>query len=1059
MKKCKYPTKIQNDFSPDQIKRVKTILSRPLKDIHASLCELLAEHKNTDLTCILRHLLDSPISETTVSIIGWFFVNSLIPVPVAFLYLKMMMSQLNTPKGFILNHLFARAIFPRLPKYGTYCKSLLTSQALQYYDNELYISIKQLAHEPVCLDYFDTRIHFVLPRTERYFSPITYFEQFSPLPASEPLIQLKHNLFNSIEHARTLTAEQQRLYCVNICLTYPPTSVRIRFPPFLSAICSYSKLLLHDSSNVSWEAFEVHPQLERMGSWIGALTVSQGRPPPLYMLNIPSLLRESIQNGTLGHALVFLTAFYTKVSSLYQPPNPVTNLILEILAAVLRTPGIRTDIIEKIHNFGDLLKVDVSLFFNRNIVIPENSFDRCAQFSTENGSTVFQPAALLSHEVITRYNNFGNSLNNSMNNIDNGFDLSFCLNSYFHYVPNHGMLPQEQQTVFNGTQRIEKYYFVESTSHLMTPRNDRTEQEMLQCIVSLAIADSPILARTASALFKKVTKGMPPLDLAPIFRCAFPNKYILSACLNRHCFAPADINSLFSELLTNPVTAPIAKPMIQEFMPMCFELCPDYSFASVRELAGIPQRKNPTPPIPQPSASHIPLLRAFLNFSRNHDDSSRSEFTAKMSTASVSHIVSLISFVFCATVKRNSPKTPTAIDYSAIDSLCFALGKCAGRIDNGTLTSNCFQAIENIAQSAIDLQPKALFRLVNGLFTWLHFRSKMRMIELLEFLSPSHFPSFSLCWIQLVMHRAAFPNLVRTNESRPMQFCLNFIITCLRLVIDYPDVFYRGVVRILMTTASCAPLFFISYHELFLEHIPLRFVQLRNIILSATVPDGSTPPIGFDYSDTLKSKAIIAVIDPILQKKENDNATVGSNAVFITSILKRSISESNGFIPRIVWQFVFYCVAKSAEINMDNDNIGGLPVVHLFCSILSSFNDASASPILEAVVDQLKYPNNQTTFASSLLFSLFSKSETTNHKELILVTLIKRLMCVTPPPQSVRSLFKKITMMFGNDVREMLIQNDELEAFRAAEAIVVNAGIKRSSSGRIIVEHDHDPVT
>lgn len=1077
IKKCKYPTTIANDFSNDQIQRALSILSQPLDKVHATLIELTSEHKYSLLTCILRHLLDSPITESSISIIGWYFINSLIPTPTAFFFVKEMINLLNastnspTDNGFALNRLFARAIFSKLPKFTVYCKALLAHPCLQC-DNELYIAIKQFSHEPVPLEYVDTKLYFVQPHEKQYFIPISFHEEILPLPESNSPITMKQNLFNSIEYARSLDPDQQRLYCVNICLIYPPTSLKIRFLPFLSAICSYSKLLLLQIARNSWEAFETHPQLERMGSWLGVLTNSQGRPPPLYMLNLPKLLRETIDCGTFGHAMIFLTAFYSKVLNLFQPPHPITNLVLEILAAVMNTPGIRTDIIEKIHKFGELLKVDVSYYFNRSIIIPENSFDRYAQFSNESDSVIFKPASLLKK--------------------DDECDVQFCLNAYFHYVPNHVMLPLEQQIIFNQTQRIEKYYFLDTSSVISPHSTQNADQDTLQYIVSLAIADSPILAKTASRLFRKVTKGMQPLDLAQIFRCAFPNKYIFNASLHSRCFSPTDINSLFSELLTNPYTAPIARPMILEFMPFCFEYYPNYSFASLKELTNVNPLKNDDIIIPKPNSSHIALLRAFLSFSRSRDDSNRSDFTAKMNKVTVEHITSLITFVLYATVKRDSPKTSSKIDYSAIDSLCFALGKCAGRIDNDNLISSCINSVMNIAPAVIEKQPKSLFRLVNGLFGWLHFRSNLKLIELLDFLSPFHFPSFSLCWIQLVMHRQVFPSLIRTNESRPMQFCLNFVIICLKLSVEYPEIFYRSVCRILMTIQSCSPLFFISYHQLLLEFLPLHFVQFRNIILGSCVGENSedySPPVGFDFKDTLKAKAVIQVIDSILQKKEKDREKVKSSAAFLTSLFKRAMLENNSnnivyqsqrvellninqnsqsdntnsttnsstsssncnniFIPRIIWQFVFYCVKKSADMNAvipstNSDDLPtsssfvNLPIVSLFAAILDSTescNETSITTLVESIVDQLRYPNKHTTFASCLLFALFQK-EDKNNRELILVSLIKRLTCVTSPPQSVRKLYHNIMKKFGNEVKQMFEDNNESNVFKMVQEII-----------------------
>ena len=295
-----------------------------------------------------------------------------------------------------------------------------------------------------------------------------------------------------------------------------------------------------------------------------------------------------------------------------------------------------------------------------------------------------------------------------------------------------------------------------------------------------------------------------------------------------------------------------------------------------------------------------------------------------------------------------------------------------------------------------------------------------------------------------------------------------------------------------MTIQSCSPLFFISYHQLLLEFLPLHFVQFRNIILGSCVGENSedySPPVGFDFKDTLKAKAVIQVIDSILQKKEKDREKVKSSAAFLTSLFKRAMLENNSnnivyqsqrvellninqnsqsdntnsttnsstsssncnniFIPRIIWQFVFYCVKKSADMNAvipstNSDDLPtsssfvNLPIVSLFAAILDSTescNETSITTLVESIVDQLRYPNKHTTFASCLLFALFQK-EDKNNRELILVSLIKRLTCVTSPPQSVRKLYHNIMKKFGNEVKQMFEDNNESNVFKMVQEII-----------------------
>lgn len=1138
MKKCRFPTSLLDDFDSDLIQEAHSILSLPLPEIYSTLTELLDKKKKILLLCILRLLLDIPVNKSSAVLVGWFFNNGLVPIPTFYQFFHNLLLNSSTIEGQSNLILFGESILPNLPKYCVICNYLLSLPSLPILNNQLYVAIYSISHDNVQFESVDCRKYHVIPKLKVYYTPVTKIDPPPAFLSNVPLIQPKPNIFASIEYAATLPPDEQRLYCVNLCLTYSPPSVRLHYPPLLSSICAYTRLLLYDSNHLGWNAFEIHPQLERMGSWICTLSIEHGPPPPLHVLNITLLIRECAATGSLGHCLIFLNALFSRCSKIYMPPNPLTVSILSVLSACYHVSNLRTDIKKQIERFCSIFNTDIELYHFREIFIPSNSFDCSAQFIQTSSQTMFQSSTQI--PLSSFYDTEQIDMNDSNANF-NGDEVKICddpevVNAYFHYVPNREMLPKDLQDLCANAERIEKYYFIDCTSHILRKQNPakqthENDQELLQCFVSLALADSPILAKTAARLFKKKTKSLTSsIDLCPLFRCAFPNRYILAACLERKCFAPEDVNSLFSELLTNQQTAPIVRPMISSFMSMCFQFCPGYSFTSACDILGISRQKESNNKnnsnndksinisnnsgnqsknksnsknsnknknkksinsfqsatnsnshifdrnrsLPPPLKMHASLLSSFLAYVTAKNEKARSAFFQKVSDASVPQIISLVSFVFSVTKKQSKQSCSTKIDYSVIDELCFSLGKCANRIysrNNDKFISNCYEVAKSIAPESPHL---LLFRFVLGLFTHVHLKkNKDPIIELLEHhLHPSKIPSFSICWLQLVMQRAALPHLIATNEERPMQFCLNFVITAMSLVVRIPEVFYRGVTRILLTIQATTPNFFASYHALLIEKLPLKFIQLRNIILTARDNDESldnfAPFVGFKFDDELKSKnKLIDAICKCLSSKSS-KTEFNNNVKFITDILITSFKEeteneeadddveystddfNNFTIPKIFWQFVIFSFNESLIVlssKNTNNNSEEIPISQLFVGIQKVCSNQKGTLFLlyNAIIDQLRYKNKHTTIASILIQSLFDKADD-DLKELLIVCIIKRLLCVTQPPKSVSLLFKQITLKFENDIQRILKQNGELHLFESAISVINSFTIRKSKS-------------
>lgn len=1044
MEKCKYPTSLLVDFDPKLIHEAHAILSLSLPNIYTRLISLLKEDNKMLLLCILRLLLEIPINNSSIVIIGWFINNGFVPPETIFLLIKNLTMNLETAEE--LGHLvlFSRSILPKLPKYRTICRILLDIPYLQYQDNYLYNVISSSQNYDVQFENIDLKTYYIIPSIPQCYSKINNIQLPQVFPTNAPSINTKSNIFSLIEYASTLPPNQQRLYCLNLCLTYAPPLVLLHSPALLSAACEYTRLLLFDSVNLRWDAFDIHSQLERMGNWICALTIEHGPPPPLYLLNIPLLIRECASTGSLGNCMIFLNALFHRSSKIYIPPNPLTVSILSVLSACYFVDYLRIDIKKQIELFFQIFDADITYFHLRSIYIPMNTFDCSAQFIQVGEQSVFQ-----SSSSCPEFEDETNSVILT--------DPEVIL-TYFHYTPNFDMLRQDLKELCINAQRIEKYYFVDGSTNFYRRINIEDEdQHLLQSFVSLALADSPILAKKAAKLFTLTTKNLnSTIDLSSLFRCAFPNKYILSSCLKCNCLAPEEVNVLFSELLTNAQASSIVYPIICSFMPICFEYCPDYPFSSVCALLNIQKAEIKTnKSMRPPDKTHINLLKLFIDYKKNKNDEKIGlEYFKKLSDSSPAQIVSLISFVFNAAKKTRKVTSDTTIDFLTIDNLCVDLGKCANQVysrNNDKFIHNCILALQSISSEA---PLKLLFRLLHGLLSHFPFNSVFdQLIDLFKnFFSPNQLPQFSLCWIQLCMHQNLFPSLVVLKDKKALDFCLYFVCMAISLLIEMPDVFYRGVVRILMTMVINSPYFIVSYYEYFLEILPIRFIQLRNVILSVYDNEQNELPLmlGISFTDELVNNNFLLVLNEIFSYSQSNlsfeklvnNITNDLEKVVHEKLLNEYFDLDDLTIPKLIWQFVVYSLNQIQspfhkemyqEYNF-NDSLFH-PTFQMFLNLQIVLNLETIHFVYNALIDQLRYPNELTNKASVLIDVMFEKADDVK-KEILFVCLLKRLLCVTKPPKSLIALFLHVNTKFGLEMKRIFKGNGEYETYLSAISIV-----------------------
>jgi hypothetical protein len=247
---------------------------------------------------------------------------------------------------------------------------------------------------------------------------------------------------------------------------------------------------------------------------------------------------------------------------------------------------------------------------------------------------------------------------------------------------------------------------------------------------------------------------------------------------------------------------------------------------------------------------------------------------------------------------------------------------------------------------------------------------------------------------------------------------------------DLPEGFYRPVARILLAIAASNPGFFVAYHCLLLEALPIKFVQFRNIILNVpTSGCEEIPPMGFKCESLLKGTGVHSLV------REGDYSATKVRRIF--NVLSRILFVSQPMVPRLIWEFVIHCLNQRTE-----------KIDDLFVQICNGFTDASVRMLIVSLIDQLRFHNAHTVEASRILTSVFAKGNGIV-RELVLVEVMRRMLCVTLPPVSLFKFREKLDSLYGNEIAGLMKSKDQHEKYKRSLDIANCLGLPRSPSGPV----------
>ncbi|CAH1779661.1 unnamed protein product [Owenia fusiformis] len=295
-------------------------------------------------------------------------------------------------------------------------------------------------------------------------------------------------------------------------------------------------------------------------------------------------------------------------------------------------------------------------------------------------------------------------------------------------------------------------------------------------------------------------------------------------------------------------------------------------------------------------------------------------------------------------------------------------------------------------------------------------------------LRPRKAPGFAYAWLELISHRVFIGRMLAiTPQQRGWGMYAQLLIDLIKFLSPFlrnadltkaAQLLYKGTLRVLLVLLHDFPEFLCDYHYLFCDVIPPNCIQMRNLILSAfprnmRLPDPFTPNLKVDMlSDITHPPRIVTnftnMIQPASFKKDLDSYLKSRAPVTFLSDLRSNLQVSNepgtrysiplinALVLYVGTQAITYIHSKGQTPSMST--IAHSSHMDIFQNLAVDLDTEGRYLFLNAIANQLRYPNSHTHYFSCTLLYLFAEANTEAIQEQITRVLLERLIVNRPHP-------------------------------------------------------------
>lgn len=310
----------------------------------------------------------------------------------------------------------------------------------------------------------------------------------------------------------------------------------------------------------------------------------------------------------------------------------------------------------------------------------------------------------------------------------------------------------------------------------------------------------------------------------------------------------------------------------------------------------------------------------------------------------------------------------------------------------------------------------------------INFEVLQSFCNVLHILRPAKAPGFAYAWLELVSHRIFVGRvLAMTPQQRAWGMYATLLIDLFKFLAPFlrnaeltkpAQLLYKGTMRVLLVLLHDFPEFLCDYHYAFCDVIPPNCIQVRNLVLSAfprnmRLPDPFTPNLKVDMLPEITHAPrvmsnFVSFIQPQSFKKEIDTYLKTRAPVTFVSELRSKLQVSstpgmkyniplmNALVLYVGTQAIQYIHSKSQTPGMAT--IAHSSHMDIFQNLAVDMDTEGRYLFLNAVANQLRYPNSHTHYFSCTLLYLFAEANSEAIQEQITRVLLERLIVNRPHP-------------------------------------------------------------
>ena len=301
-------------------------------------------------------------------------------------FIKHSISEPERSYKFILACIALNDMVPSLSKYPTFVFDVIRETPLREKDSVLYEKLQkvdQTMNEPLAFNHPKTlTLHPIL--TKKFENPAPPLDS-----VAKKLTELrqKPELLSEIikecsEDKRNDKFSFATLFVASLAMDHPREIIKIAEiansnPQFAKELFMASafhaiKIILNPKFDKS-EGGIIRRRLVAIGKLIGLVTLAKNRPIISRFIDLKKTLLYAFSQGKLYGVVPFIVSIFSVSSDFFDPPNPYTSSILQILAAIYLTDCIKSSIKQQILFLFSKMGVTISIFAATPHLFPENT--------------------------------------------------------------------------------------------------------------------------------------------------------------------------------------------------------------------------------------------------------------------------------------------------------------------------------------------------------------------------------------------------------------------------------------------------------------------------------------------------------------------------------------------------------------------------------------------------------------------------------------------------------------------------------------------------------------